>query len=241
MAQKAIIIGATSGIGRELARIMAADGYIVGLTGRRLEMLESLQAELGGNCHIMPMDVARPEEARQGTEALIEQMDGVDIMVINAGIGGRNAAWALEKQILDINVVGFTAIASLAMAYFKERGGGHIVGVSSVAGSAGFGRYAAYASSKAYMSNYLQALRHRARQTGLNIAVTDIRPGFVETPMTEGNTRMFWVAPVDIATRQIYRAIRRRKRIAYITRRWALFGGMFRIMPDWLFIRINAM
>ncbi|RMH89404.1 MAG: SDR family NAD(P)-dependent oxidoreductase [Calditrichaeota bacterium] len=239
MPSKAIIIGATSGIGRELAKVMSQDGHELGLTGRRMELLESLQQELPGKSHLCRMDVTDTDAARQQLDDLVREMGGVDIIVINAGVGtSSQQTWEEEARVVATNVAGFTALANRAMEMFTERGGGHIVGISSVAGLKGFGRAAAYCASKAYMSTYMQGLRHKSHRLKLNIAVTDIRPGFVATPMTEGRKDMFWLAPVDKAARQIYAAIRKRRRIAYITRRWRLMAGLLHLLPDGLFIRV---
>ncbi len=231
---KAIIIGATSGIGEALAKKMAQEGYELGLTGRRVEKLAVLQKALSTSVHIQKMDVTLFDEARQQLLDLIQKMDGVDVVVVNAGIGWVTTKWENEQAIINTNVTGFVAIANAAFHYFKTqpKGKGHIVGISSVAAVRGGGQIPSYHASKAFISSYMEGLRYKALKKGWDIAITDIRPGFVETPMTEQNDVMFWVATVDKAAQQILNATKRKSKTAYITKRWRLAAWLMRILPD---------
>jgi short-subunit dehydrogenase len=237
--KKAIIIGATSGIGRDLAKVMSENKVTVGLTGRRVDKLESLQTELPGNSFIMQMDVAREMEAVNALNTLIERMEGVDTIVINAGVGGANPDYTLgnELYLIDINVRGFVAMANASIHYFSELGHGHVVGISSVASLLPNPRNSAYNASKAFISNYMTGLNMKMRKWGKNILISDIRPGFVYTPLTSGNDNMFWVSDSMTASRQIYSAILKRKRVAYITKRWRLIAWFLKIIPDSLFVK----
>lgn len=237
--RKAIIVGASSGIGRELARIMSEDGWGVGLAARRTELLEEIKGELPGEAWLKTLDLVEPEEAMTRLEELIEEMGGVDLIVINSGVGyhNRKLKWIHEINTIDVNVVGFSAMINVAYRYFEGRGSGHIVGVSSIAALRGGRLVPAYSASKAFMSNYMEGLRVRATHAGLSIAVTDVRPGFVDTPMTRGQKGMFWVAPVDKATRQIYRAICKRRKKVYVTRRYNIAAWLFACLPDWLYAK----
>lgn len=226
---KAIVIGTSSGIGRALAKVLAANGYEVGLAGRRVEMMEELRREIGAKTHLKAMDLARPEEARQLLGQLIEEMGDVELIVVNSGVGHTDPPWEIELQIIGVNVTGFAAVANRAMTYFIERGSGHLVGISSIASLRGI--RVAYSASKAFDSTYLESLRLKADGLGLDIQVTDVKPGFVATEMTAGREGMFWVATADEAARQIYTAIRKRKRHVYVTRRWRLMGWVMKTLP----------
>jgi len=234
--KKAIIIGASSGMGRELAKVLVSHYYVVGITGRRTNLLQELQAELPNKCHMRTMDVADTSTAIETFNSLLAEMGGVDLVVISAGTGHGTAdlQWPNEKDTIDTNVSGFTAIADTAFNYFIKQGHGHLVGISSIAAIRG-GRYApAYSASKAFVCNYLEGLRHMAMKTKLPIYVTDIQPGFVDTRMAQGD-RIFWRASTDKATQQIYRAIERKKPHAYVTRRWRLIAWVLKLMPNWFF------
>ncbi len=237
--KKAVIIGASSGIGAELARHLSAEYGVIGLAARRTKLLEELAAELTGKTHIAPMDISKPEEARDQLQSLIEKMGGVDLAVICAGTGHLNPGlnWDLERQTIDVNVIGFTLLADMLMNRFIERGEGHLVGISSVAALRGSGSCPAYNASKAYMSNYLEGLRLKARRISKKIVVTDVKPGFVDTQMAQGEG-LFWVASPQEAAKQISRLIRRRKAHGYVTRRWRLVAVILKLMPGWLYERL---
>lgn len=229
---KAIIIGATSGIGEALAEILAKEGYELGITGRRTEKLQAIKDRLTTKTYIQTMDVTNLEQSRADFLALADQMGGVDLVIVNAGVGWTTNKWAKEATIVATNISGCHAIFNAAFHYFSQKGGGHIVGISSIASQRGSGLSPAYSASKAFMSTYLEGLRFRSVRKKLNIAITDIRPGFVKTPMTEQNSKMFWVAPVNKAAKQIYHAIKAKKKVAYITKRWAIVAQLMKRIPD---------
>lgn len=236
----AIIIGASSGIGRELAKLLAQDKYRVGVAGRRLHLLAELQSELGNSAVTRCIDISQPANAQDELKSLIEEMGGgVDLVVISAGTGHLNPdlEWSLENDTIATNVTGFTAVANTAMKHFMERRSGHLVGISSVAALRGSNEAPAYNASKAFISNYLEGLRQKAVKSGVAVTVTDVKPGFVDTAMAKGNG-LFWVASPQKAALQINNAIRRRKSHVYITRRWRLVGWLLRLMPGFIYERL---
>lgn len=236
--KKVIIIGASSGIGKELARVFGDHGYAVGVTARRFELLTEVAGELPGKSFVRHMDIAKCEEAMVVFEDLIKEMGGIDIVVINAGIGFLNPdlEWEKEKLTVDVNVEGFMAIANTAMKHFLKQCHGHLVGISSIAALRGDSVAPAYSASKAFMSNYMEALRSRMRKKKLPITVTDIQPGIVDTRMAQGEG-LFWIASPRKAAVQIYNAIRKKKKHAYITRRWGIIARLMKIAPGWMLER----
>ncbi len=236
-AKKAIIIGATSGIGRALAQELAGHGYELGLTGRRTHLLEELEQLLSSNVRTRAFDVA-DQDAQQQLQQLIEELGGMDMIIVNAGYGSLNPAlpWSEEKKTIETNVLGFTAMANAAFRYFVEQGGGHLVAISSIAAIRG-GEAVAYNASKSFVSNYLQGLRYSAAKAGHPITITDIQPGFVDTPMAQGEG-LFWVASPEKAAHQIFRAIERKKKHAYITKRWRLIAWLLKLMPESIYNRL---
>lgn len=236
--RRAVIVGASSGIGRALARELAADGYELGLAARREEKLREVAAELPVRCVIRGMDVAEADSARTILAELVDELGGLDLIVLNAGVGYSKPTWDQERETVEVNVLGFTALATWSMEYFLERGVGHLVGISSVSALRGAMVAPAYGASKSYISNYLEAMRLLADRRGADVAVTDVKPGFVDTPMTEDRTDMFWVAPVEKAARQIATAIRKRKRLVYVTKRWRLLAWLLKVLPYPLLARM---
>jgi short-subunit dehydrogenase len=235
----AIIIGASSGIGRALARVLANHGYRLGLAARRLPLLAELQNDIGAGALIRKMDVADAPAATALLTGLIDELGGVDLIVISAGTGFLNPdlEWEKERDTIAVNVAGFTAIATTAIRYFIHMGTGHLVNLSSLAALRG-GRHApGYNASKAYSSNYMEGLRQKVGQLHLPIMVTDVQLGFVDTAMAQGD-RLFWVASPEKAALQIYRAIKTKKKHAYVTRRWALFAFLMKHLPTRLYDRM---
>ena len=237
--KKVIIVGATSGIGLELAVQYMKSGFLVGITGRRLEKLKAFQQRFLGKAHIKQMDLALSGQSIIQLNHLISQMKGVDIIVICAGVGHINhqLEWQKEQQTIDVNVTGFTAIATTALNYFVQQGSGQLVSISSINGLRGSNVAPAYAASKAYVSNYMQGLRKKVNKLKLPIFVTDIQPGFVDTKMAQGEG-LFWVAPVEKAAKQIKRAIDKKKKQAFITKRWRLVAWLLTGLPDWIYNRL---
>lgn len=237
---KAVIVGATSGIGRALALELDARGHAVGVSGRRVERLDDLLGRLSERAAAVPMDVTEPEEARSRFDDLVERLGGVDLVVLSAGTGYTDEAtvWPHVRETLETNVVGFSALADAAFRHFETAGGGHLVGITSLAAVRASGGAPAYAASKTFASRYLAGLRHRALSAGLPIAVTDVRPGFVDTAMAKGEG-LFWVATPEEAASQIVGAIEHRRRVAYVTRRWRLVAALLKALPGWLYRRLS--
>lgn len=235
----AIIIGASSGIGRELAKILSAEGYTLGLAARRGELLQELQGELPGDSRAKVLDVAKPAEAMPLLEELIAELKQVDLFVINAGVGSLNSSldWEKEKETIDVNVTGFAAMANVAVKHLEQRAAGHLVGISSVAAIRGGGAAPAYGASKAFVSNYLEGLRQRFSKRKMAVTITDVKPGFVDTPMAQGEGR-FWQAPASTAARQIVDAIHKGRSHVYITKRWRLIGWLLKAMPESVYNRM---
>ena len=237
--KKAIVIGASSGIGRELSKILSRSQYTVGVMARRVQLLDELRREMGDDMLVEGIDVSDAESAKAALTKLIEKMGGVELVVMSAGTGHLNAEldWGLENDAIKTNVTGFAAIANIAVKHFMERGSGHLVGISSIAALRGGRESPAYNASKAFESNYLEGLRQKVRKLGLPITITDIKPGFVKTAMAKGDS-IFWAAEADKAAMQIYDAIKRRKSGAYITRRWRLVAWVIKSLPGFVYERL---
>jgi short-subunit dehydrogenase len=133
--KKAIIIGASSGIGKELAKILSHENYVLGLAARRDALLQELQKELGTETYIKHIDLSKPEEAISRLRELIAEMNGVDLIIIASGIGFINHAldWDKERETIEVNVLGVTAMINVSLKYFIEKGSGQLAVISSIA------------------------------------------------------------------------------------------------------------
>ncbi|MBI5403182.1 MAG: SDR family NAD(P)-dependent oxidoreductase [Ignavibacteriae bacterium] len=237
--KKCIVIGATSGIGRELSRLYVSKGYMTGITGRRENLLRELGSENPASYKIKSFDISKPDTNFRNLEELSSELGGLDLIIINSGTGNGNdeLKFEIEKDTVLTNVLGSTEIAGWAFNYFRKQGYGQIAIVTSIAGMRG-GRFApAYSASKAYLINYAEGLRQKAKKLKLNVSVTDIRPGFVDTAMAKSDNK-FWVATPKKAAEQIYSALIRKKKIAYITRRWIIIAYILKLLPKWIFDKI---
>jgi short-subunit dehydrogenase len=237
--KKAIIIGASSGIGKELARILVSDNYLVGITGRRTALLEELKKENAEKYFIKSFDISIPFESTKYIQELTDELGGLDLLIISSGTGNPNEEldFKIEKETIDTNISGVTEIADWVFNYFRKQGCGHLAIISSIAGLRG-GRFApAYSASKAFQINYAEGLRQKAKHLKIPITITDIRPGFVDTAMIKSETK-FWVENPLKAAQQIYTALRKKKKIAYITKRWILIAYISKLIPKWIHERI---
>lgn len=236
---KVIIIGATSGIGRELALLYVGKNWLVGVTGRRKDLLHSLQQDFPDNIITECFDVTE-EDNIESIKNLTQQLGGLDLLIYNCGYGEpcEILDWEIDKKTMQTNVNGFTEIVNYTFNYFVVEGKGHIAATSSIAGIRGNSFSPAYSASKAYMSIYMEGLYIKAAKLKLPIYLTDIQPGFVKTNMAKGN-QQFWVATVEKAAKQICTGIQNKKRKIYITKRWWLIAKLMNCMPIALYKRIG--
>jgi len=230
--KNALIIGATSGIGKELAKLLVEDGYKVVITGRREQLLKEIK-ETKPNSYIVKVhDVTNLESCETLFEEIKNDLKTIDLVVYSSGVGNPNykLEWEKEQPTLQTNIIAATKIYGLAYNLFREQGYGHLVGISSIASIRGNRHVPAYFASKAFQANYLESLWLKGKRSKAKIMVTDIQPGFVDTSMAIGNT--FWISTTKKATKQIYTAIKKRKKKAYITKRWRLIAIVLKIVPS---------
>ena len=238
MMKKAIIVGATSGIGKELARILACNNYKVGITGRRKGMLHELKKEDPDQYIIRSFDIKDTSQTSEHLNELAKELDGLDLLIICSGTGDMNKDldFGIEKRTIDTNVSGFTAIADWAYTYFQKRKHGHLVAISSIGGIRGSAEAPSYNATKAFQINYMEGLRQKSRKLK-DITITDIRPGLVDTDMAKGEG-LFWVAPVEKAANQMFKAIKKKRKIVYVTKRWTLIAMLLKWLPDRIYERM---
>lgn len=229
--KKAIIIGATSGIGNELANILAQHDFMVGITGRRENLLTDLKATNPTNFIVSAFDCTSANNSQKLNE-LAQALSGLDLLILSSGKGDLNEKldYEIENSTNQLNVIAFTEMVDWAYNYFQKQGRGHLVVISSIAGLRGSKVAPAYNASKAYQINYLEGLRQKAKSSKKPILVTDIRPGFVNTDMAKGEGR-FWVASKEKAAKQIFDIIKAKKDVGYVSKRWWLIALILKGLP----------
>jgi len=234
--KNAIVFGATSGIGKSLTKILVKEGYKVAITGRRLEKLVALKKEFPNQILVKQNDIQQIEDVVKVFNEIVSEFKTIDLVVQSSGVGFVNPTldWAKEQQTILTNVLGVTKLYVLAYKLFKEQQFGHLVGISSIASIRGSRGAPDYFASKAYQKSYLEGLYIKTKSIkSKKVFITDIRPGFVDTPMALGN-QLFWMVPVEKAAAQIYAAIKKKKRVAYISKRWQLVAWVLKIAPAWV-------
>ena len=236
--KKVIIIGATSGIGEEIAKIYIAQGWQVGIAGRREEALTDLAATAPAQVKTQVIDVTSADAPEQ-LQSLIEKLGGMDLFLLSSGIGSQNVKLEpeIELNAARTNVEGFIRMVTTAYRFFKEQGSGHLAVISSVAGTKGLGSAPAYSATKRFQNTYIDALAQLARMERLSIQFTDIRPGFVATALLK-NRKYPLLMRADSTAQHIVQALTNKKRVAIIDTRYAILVFFWQLIPRWLWERL---
>lgn len=253
-------MGATSGIGQEVARLLATNGYEVGIAGRREERLVQMAQATPGIVAHRQIDVTK-EDAPTELHKLIEELGGMDLYFHSSGIGWENVALDTDKELktVETNGVGFVRMVSAAYNWFaeqradeaKQRAEGdeqkasdkerkaRIACITSIARTRGLGAAPAYSATKRMQAHYLECLSQQVRMRHLNIGITDIRPGFVATDLIAGSHFPLQLKAEDVA-RTIVRAIERGNEVVTIDWRYRLLVAAWQLIPRWLWVRLTA-
>ena len=239
--KRAVIMGATSGLGYEVARLLLSDGWKLGLAGRREENLRKLQSEFPEQVCIKAIDV-KDSNSDKALLALIDELGGMDMYFHSSGIGYQNARLDadIELNTLETNGTGFTRLVGTAFRYFKEKGKGHIAVISSIAGTKGLGIAPAYSATKRFQNTYIDALEQLAGMQKLNIRFTDIRPGFVATSLLNDGKNYPMLMKTPYAAKLIVKALRRNKRVAVIDWKYSILVFFWKLIPRCIWKRMNV-
>lgn len=239
--KRIVIVGATSGIGLEVAKLCIREGWMVGAAGRREQALEALRAQAPEQVVTQVLDVLA-DDAPEHLAQLIEKLGGMDIYLHSSGIGSRNTDLRPDIEIatLRTNGEGFVRMVTAAFGWFRTHGGGHLAVISSIAGTKGLGSAPAYSATKRMQNTYISALAQLSHMEGYGIRFTDIRPGFVATPLLhDGGHYPMLMQPEKVAA-SILRAIKHERRRVVIDRRYAVFVFFWKLIPEWLWERMSV-
>ena len=233
--KRAIVMGASSGIGLEVAKQLMAQGWKVGVAARRIEQMKDL-----GAAAVERIDVTT-DDATEGLQRLISKLGGMDLYFHASGIGKQNRELTadIELATLQTNGVGFTRMIGEAYRYFVKQGSGHIAAITSIAGTKGLGPAPSYSATKAMQNVYLQALEQQARSRGLDIVFTDVRPGFVDTALLAGDFHYPLMLRPEKVAQEIVCAINHRQHIRIIDWRYRILTAVWRRIPRWIWRRIK--
>ena len=232
---KAIIVGASSGIGLEVARLFIQRGWTVGVAARRLDLLQTI-----GAADVEQIDVTSAD-APDKLMQLVERMGGMDLFFYASGIGKQNRELTpdIELATVETNGLGFSRMIGCAYRYFAQQGRGHIAAITSIAGTKGLGPAPAYSATKAMQNVYLQALEQQANARKLDIRFTDIRPGFVDTALLSGTFHYPMMLKPQAVAREIVSAIEHHKHIRVIDWKYRILTAVWRRIPRCIWRRIK--
>ncbi len=243
--KRAILVGASSGIGAALAHRLADEGYQIALLARRAEKLSALADEINskhGETRAIYYihDVTDYESVPELLQKIITDLGGLDTFIYNAGVvlmvGLKKYNFEKDRQMMEVNLIGALAWLNPIVEKFQELKRGQIVGISSVAGERGRVGSPAYNSSKAALTTYLEALRNRLDKNGVNILT--VKPGFVQTDMIKDAKKLFWVISPEQAAKDIYKAMQKRKQEIYTPARWRWVMLIVRNIPSFIFRKL---
>jgi short-subunit dehydrogenase len=240
MDMKAVIVGASSGIGREVAQLLIADGWQLGIAARRMEPLLELKATAPERVEVATIDVTKSDAGEQLLN-LVERLGGMNLYFHASGIGkqNRDLNTDIELRTMETNAVGFTRMIDTAYRYFAAQGNGHIAAITSIAGTKGLGPAPAYSATKALQATYLQALQQQAHQRGLNIHITDIRPGFVDTALLSGDFKYPMLMRPENVAQDIVRSIYRKRHVRVLDWRYRILTFFWNLIPNWIWRRMK--
>ena len=230
--KKVIIIGASSGMGMEVAKLLLAEGHTLGVAARREDRLQALKQLAPDRVEVATIDVTADDAAAR-LRSLIDSIGGMDLFFYASGIGKQNRELTpdIELNTVNTNGMGFTRMIGEAYRYFAERGEGHIAAITSIAGTKGLGPAPSYSATKAMQNVYLQSLEQQANARKLKIRFTDIRPGFVDTDLLKGDFHYPMMLKPETVARSIVRAIHSKRHIKVIDWRYALMTAFWRRIP----------
>ena len=242
---KVVLLGATRGMGRSLARLLARRGASLCVLGRTADELERSAADLrergAANVFSAVCDLETPSTFEPALDAADTQLGGFDTVVITAGLFGTQDQLEedldLARRVLVVNHAHTVIFCEHVKRRLLQRGGGVLCVFSSVAGDRGRKPVALYGSSKAGLSHYLESLDHRHRADGL--VTICVKPGFVKTSMTEGLKPPPFAGEPDAVAARVLRAIDRKQPLVYAPWIWGWIMRVIRTLPRFVMRRVG--
>lgn len=238
--KRAVVMGATSGMGRLVAFGLLGRGWTIGIAGRRTDELLALQQTAPERVYVRTIDVTH-DDAPQLLRQLIDEMGGMDLYFHSSGFGRQNTELdsAIENSTVMTNAFGFTQMVDAAFQYFRQtRRRGRIAVISSIAGTKGLGAAPAYSATKRFQWTYIEALAQLARMEELDIRFTDLRPGFVRTDFIAGKNYPMQLTPGSVVG-HILSDIEKGRRVRTIDWRYRMLCFFWRLLPQWAWERMK--
>jgi short-subunit dehydrogenase len=238
--KRAIIIGASSGLGMEVSKLLLADGWDIGVAARRTDPLLRIKKINPQHVETATIDMT-DVDAPQCLTDLINRIGGLNLFFLASGIGRQNTDLNIdiEMKTVETNVLGFTRMVDTAFRYFAENYGGHIVVISSIAGTKGLGVAPSYSATKAFQNKYIEALEQLSYMRHLSIKFTDIRPGFVDTALLADGSKYPLLMKPEFVARKIIKSIYSHKHVVVIDWRYSILTALWRMIPRYIWRKLN--
>jgi short-subunit dehydrogenase len=238
--KRAVIIGASSGMGMEVSRLLLADGWDIGVAARRTEALGKIKEMSPEHVEVEMIDVTA-DDATDHLLNLIHRMGGLNLFFYAAGIGFQNPQLdsAVEIKTVTTNTLGFTRMVGAAFNYFADNCGGHIAVISSIAGTKGIGVAPSYSATKAFQNKYIEALEQLSNMRHLSIHFTDIRPGFVDTALLGDGSKYPMLMQVPFVAHKMLKAVYSRRHVVVIDWRYRFLTALWNVIPRYFWRKMN--
>lgn len=237
--KRIVIMGATSGIGLAVAQKLARKGHKVGVAGRKVNVLKELKKEFPHLVEWEEIDITK-EDAPERLHKLIKKLGGMDTYFHVSGVFHNNPDLVLEQEMvtLQTNAVGFARMTSTAYNYFRgSHRKGHIAAITSVAGTRGMGPIASYSSTKKFGQTYLEALQQLSHLQKVDVKFTDVRPGWIRTPLMEPDQQYPLTMSLSYAAPLIIKSLGSCKTANYVDWRWEALVRLCQLIPRCLWVR----
>ena len=233
-------MGASSGLGYCIAEMLLEKGWQLGIAARREELLMPLKEKFPEQVVTACIDVNAEDAGRQ-LLLLTEKLGGIRLYFHVSGIGKQNLPLQqdIEMNTVETNALGFTRCITTIFNHMADNGGGHIAAISSIAGTKGLGAAPSYSATKAFQNCYLEALEQQSSMRRLNIRITDIRPGFIATPLLGEKPTYPMLMKTENAAREIVSAVLKEKHVRVLDWRYRILTPLWRLIPRWLWRRLN--
>jgi decaprenylphospho-beta-D-erythro-pentofuranosid-2-ulose 2-reductase len=233
--ERALVIGASSGIGKALCEELLANGATVAMVGRNAEAMRRIANTQ--KAFIYQHDVTHYDEVPALLQQITKDLGGLDLVIYNSGVmytlDEHEYSFEKDRTVLETNVLGAFAWLDEVAKRFEQTKSGTIVGISSVAGDRGRRGNPAYGTSKAALTTFLESLRNRLSRFG--VRVVTIKPGFIDTEMTRGKPGLIWLIKPEEAAKQIIQAARKGRSTRYVPWRWRIVATILKLIPSFIF------
>jgi len=237
--KKIVIVGASSGIGHEVAKLYIEAGWQVVAAARRVERLQALVESAPERVKAVALDITA-DNAPDAIRQMLGEDQKADVYFHVAGVGHNNIPLDVKTELdtVNTNSHGFVQCVATAFNFFRDNGGGHIAVVSSIAGTKGLGSAPAYSATKRMQSHYIQSLARLSKMTKANITFTDIRPGFIDTDLLADGNNYPMILPLKPSAKKIYKALTHRRRKAIIDWKYWFLVQFWKCIPNWIWERL---